>query len=281
MVTDPEVLRSRIVRRTECRTRRARPPHRIGTLRSSTIDDTSFRSDRRGTHDPGSKGPTGAPPVDPILKAVTTIDGAGTTPIPQRDALCRMAIEHFGRFGFGETMLEMSIATDTDVETLTDFFGSIEGMRAACDDYLQATVAAAKTQALVSPNPTSWAAQIADIEEYVPMMRYMVRSLEDPGVAGKALLQKMTDSAEQYLETAVEAGTVRQTRDPKGRAHLLALFGAGGFLLYRRMHATPDDMAAVLRGYARELLFPALELYTYGLMTDDSMFHALTEHATV
>jgi len=58
------------------------------------------------------------------------------------------------------------------------------------------------------------------------------------------------------------------------------MFGGGGFLLYRRMHATPDDMAAVLRDYARELLLPALELYTYGLMTDDSMLRALAEGVT-
>jgi hypothetical protein len=211
---------------------------------------------------------------------MTTIEhDAAATSLPLRDKLRHMAVEHFGRFGFDETMLEMSIATDTDVETLTELFGSIEAMRAACDDYIQETVAAAKTEALVSRDPSAWAAQIADIEAYVPMMRYLVRSLEENDPAGKALLQRMTDNAEQYLEAAVKVGTVRPSRDPKGRARLLAMFGGGGFLLYRQMHATPDDMAAVLRDYARELMVPALELYTYGLMTDDSMFQALAEGA--
>jgi len=212
---------------------------------------------------------------------MTTIaEGTPDTGSPFRDELCRRAIDHFGRFGFDETMLEMSIATDTDVETLTECFGSIEGMRAACDDYLQATVAAAKTESLVNPDPSSWATHIADIEAYVPLVRYLVRSLELDDAAGKALLQRMTDNAELYMEAAVKAGTVRPSRDPKGRARFLAMFGGGGLLLYRRMHATPDDIAAVLRDYVRELLVPALELYTYGLLTDDSMFRALAGEAT-
>lgn len=196
-----------------------------------------------------------------------------------RDELCQKAIQHFGRFGFDDSMLELSIAADTDVQTLTEFFGSIDGLRAACDDHLQATVAAAKTEALVSPDPGDWAKQLADIETYEPMMRYLLRCFELGDARSRALLQTMTENAEQYLEAAVRAGTIRATRDPAGRARLLAMFGGGGFLLYARMHATPDDIAAVLRDFVRELLVPALELYTYGLMTDDTMFRALTDGA--
>ena len=193
-----------------------------------------------------------------------------------REDMCRRAIEHFGRFGFDESLIEMSIAVDTDVATLTEYFGSVDGLRAACDDYIQATVAAAKTEALVSPDPTEWANQIADIATYVPIMTYLVKSLEAGDGPARALLQQMTVNAERYLEAGVDAGTLKPSRDPRGRARLLAMFGGGGFLLYNRMHPTPDDMAAVLRDYTREMLVPALELYTYGLMTDDTMFRALT-----
>ena len=85
---------------------------------------------------------------------MTTIENGDSSSVPLRDTLCCRAVEHFGRFGFDESMLEMSIVTDTDVGTLTELFGSVEGMRAACDDYLQATIAAAKTGALVSPDPS-------------------------------------------------------------------------------------------------------------------------------
>lgn len=48
----------------------------------------------------------------------------------------------------------------------------------------------------------------------------------------------------------------------------------GGFLLYLQMHENPTDLRAVLRDYARDMVLPALELYTEGLMTDRTMYDA-------
>lgn len=195
---------------------------------------------------------------------------------PLRDLLCQKAIEHFGRFGFDQSLLELSIAADVDVEELTELFGSVEGLRSACDDYLQESVRAAKTEALTSRDPTTWRAQLASIESYVPAMSYLVRSLDAGDASGHGLFNRMTENIEGYLAAAVDAGTVRTSSDPAGRARLLALFGAGGFLLYLQMHPTPDDMGAVLRDYVGDVLVPAMELYTYGLMTDDTMYRTLT-----
>lgn len=52
--------------------------------------------------------------------------------------------------------------------------------------------------------------------------------------------------------------------------------GGGGFLLYLQMHDTPTDIRAVLHDYAQEMVLPALELYTHGLMTDSTMYDAFT-----
>ncbi len=40
------------------------------------------------------------------------------------------------------------------------------------------------------------------------------------------------------------------------------------------MHETPTDLRAVLRDYAQDMVLPALELYTNGLMTDSHMYEA-------
>ena len=50
--------------------------------------------------------------------------------------------------------------------------------------------------------------------------------------------------------------------------------GGGGFLLYLQLHDTPDDLRAVLRDYGEDMVLPALELYTHGLMTDSTMYDA-------
>ncbi|CAN5885122.1 transcriptional regulator RaaS [soil metagenome] len=196
-----------------------------------------------------------------------------------RDRLCDMAIEHFGRFGFDETMLEMSIATDVEVATLSEFFGSIERMRAACDRRVLDTVKAAKTDVLTSHDAASWLVQVAQIDSFAPLMMYIVRCLETRDDNARSFMVQMTDNAEAYLEEAVHAGTLKPSRDPKARARFLAMSSGGSFLLYRQLHRSPSDMQEVLRDYARDMIMPALELYTQGLLVDDSFYAAFGEKA--
>ena len=55
--------------------------------------------------------------------------------------------------------------------------------------------------------------------------------------------------------------------------------GGGGFLLYLQMHDNPTDLRAVLRDYGEEMVLPALEVYTEGLMTDSTMYDAFLARA--
>lgn len=199
--------------------------------------------------------------------------------VSQRDRICARAIEHFGRFGFDQTLLELSIAADVEVETLTELFGSVDGLHDACDDYIQSAVRKAKSAAMTSHDPDSWFSQVAAIESFAPMITYLVRTLQAPGDSGKVLLHKMIDNMERYLEDGVRAGTLKPTQDPSARATFLAMCNAGGLLLYLRLHGDPSDMAAVLRDYSRDMLMPALELYTYGLLADDTIYQAFLTRA--
>ena len=98
--------------------------------------------------------------------------------------------------------------------------------------------------------------------------------MQSGGDLGRTLTRRMIANAEQYLQGGVRAGTIKPSRDPKARAKFLALAGGGGFLLYLHMHDNPDDVAAVLRDYGKEMILPALEIYTQGLMTDAAMYDA-------
>jgi hypothetical protein len=89
----------------------------------------------------------------------------------------------------------------------------------------------------------------------------------------------MIDNAEDYLDEGVHTGILKPSRDPAARAKYLAITGGGGFLLYLQMHDTPTDLRAVLRDYASDMVLPALELYTEGLMTDRTMYDAFLAEA--
>jgi TetR/AcrR family transcriptional regulator, regulator of cefoperazone and chloramphenicol sensitivity len=93
--------------------------------------------------------------------------------------------------------------------------------------------------------PTTWFAQLTQIESYAPMMGYLVHSMLSGGELGRALMAQMINNAERYIEDAVRAGTIKPNRGPKARARLLAMSGGGGFLLYLHIHDNPTDIEAV------------------------------------
>ncbi|OBG19900.1 TetR family transcriptional regulator [Mycolicibacterium celeriflavum] len=178
------------------------------------------------------------------------------------------AIDEIGQHGLRTSVKAIAAAAGISPEALLDLYDSKRGLLRACDEYIVESIEASKTEALQSPSPDSWLTALSEIDTFAPMMAYLFRSIEEGGNRGHTLLDRMIDNAVDYLEAGVRAGTLKPSRDPRGRANFLALNNAGGFLLYCRRHATPTDMAAVLRDYARDMIMPALELYTQGLLVD-------------
>lgn len=186
------------------------------------------------------------------------------------------AIEQFGEHGFDVGLRVIAKAAGVSAALVIHHFGSKDGLRQSCDDFVAESIRAAKSESIQSADPAAWFAQMAEIESFAPLMAYLVRSMQSGGELAKSLWHNMIDDAEQYIEEGVRAGTIKPSRDPKGRAKFLAMVGGGGFLLYLQMHDRPTDIRAVLHDYAQEMVLPALELYTHGLLTDSTMYDAFT-----
>ncbi len=193
-----------------------------------------------------------------------------TTVARIRDA----AIDQFGSRGFDTGVRAIAEAAGVSPALIIHHFGSKEGLRKACDDYIAAEIRSEKSEALQSSDAATWLAQIAEIESFAPMMAYLVRSMQTGGELGKALWRTMVTNTEAYLADGVRAGTIKPSRDPAARAKYLAMVGGGAFLLYLQLHDNPTDLRAVLHDYSRDMVLPALELYTEGLLTDSTMFEA-------
>jgi AcrR family transcriptional regulator len=189
------------------------------------------------------------------------------------------AIEQFGAHGFGVGLRSIAEAAGVSAALVIHHFGSKDGLRKACDDYIAEEIRSDKTEAMRAREPATWFAQLAAIESYAPMMAYLVRCMQSGGELGKTLWRRMIDNAESYLDEGVRAGTLKPSRDPAARAKFLAITGGGGFLVYLQMHDTPTDLRAVLRDYARDMMLPSLELYTEGLMADSTMYDAFLAEA--
>ncbi|UQX09710.1 TetR/AcrR family transcriptional regulator [Candidatus Mycobacterium methanotrophicum] len=184
------------------------------------------------------------------------------------------AIEQFGEHGFGVGLRSIAEAAGVSAALVIHHFGSKDGLRSACDDYVAEEIRSGKSEAMRSSDPATWFAAMAEIDEYAPLMAYLVRSMHSGGELVNTLWRKMIDDAESYLDEGVQTGILKPSRDPRARAKYLAITSGGGFLLYLQMHETPTDLRAVLRDYSRDMTLPALELYTEGLMTDSTMYDA-------
>jgi AcrR family transcriptional regulator len=199
-----------------------------------------------------------------------------------RTAIARIrdaAIDQWGQHGFSVGLRTIAEAAGVSAALVIHHFGSKDGLRKACDDYIAEIVRESKTESMRSADPANWLAQVAEIEEYAPMMAYLVRSMQSGSDLAKSFWQRMIDNAEQYIEEGVAAGIIKPSRDPKARARYVSMINGGGFLLYLQMHENPSDVRAVLRDYGEEMMLPALELFTNGLMTDSTMYDAfLAQH---
>ena len=71
---------------------------------------------------------------------------------PMRD----VAIEQFGQLRFDGELSAIAEAAGVDAEMLIHEFGSIEGLRKACDDYILESIRTAKSESLQSMSPMAW-----------------------------------------------------------------------------------------------------------------------------
>ncbi|MHC9294158.1 TetR family transcriptional regulator [Mycobacterium sp. LTG2003] len=184
------------------------------------------------------------------------------------------AIEQFGQHGFSVGLRTIADAAGVSAALVIHHFGSKDGLRKACDDYVAEVIREAKSESLQTADPATWLAQMSEIETYAPLMAYLVRSMQSGSDLAKTFWRRMADNAEQYLEEGVRAGTLKPSRDPRARAKYVAITNGGGFLLYLQMHDDPTDLRAVLRDYGEDMVLPALELYTEGLLADSTMYDA-------
>jgi AcrR family transcriptional regulator len=197
-----------------------------------------------------------------------------------RTAVARIrdaAIEQWGQHGFNVGLRSIAEGAGVSAALVIHHFGSKEGLRKACDDYIAEEIRTGKSASLQTKDPADWFAQMAEIESYAPLMAYLVRSMQSGSELAKMLWRKMIDDAEQYMEEGVRSGVIKPSRDPRARAKYLGMSSGGGFLMFLQMHDNPTDLRAVLRDYGEEMVLPALEIYTEGLMTDSTMYDAFLQ----
>ena len=184
------------------------------------------------------------------------------------------AIDVFGAQGFAAGVRSIATAAGVSPGLVNHHFGSKEGLRTACDEYVLRVIRESKT---ASAGPTGMMEQLARIEEYAPLVAYIVRSFSAGGALARELFEHMVDDAVRYLDEGVRDGRFTPSRDPEARARFLTRQNVGGLLLYAAMAGPDVDFREALTALGDEVMLPALELYTDGLFTDSQALDVYLE----
>lgn len=158
---------------------------------------------------------------------------------PDRTARARIrdaAIERFAADGVAETSLK-DIAADAGVSTplVIHHFGSKEGLRVACDEYVASVIKEQKTRAMKAGKGLDPFQAIRDAYEATPVIRYFARTIADGSPHVDAMFDEMIEDSLAYMAEGVESGILKPAENPRERAIVLFVWQAGALVLHEQV----------------------------------------------
>jgi len=196
----------------------------------------------------------------------------GETAPSARDRLRDVAIEVFATQGFAASVRQIAHAAGVTAGLITHHFGSKDELRAACDDEVISRYRTMKGESL-SVSAHEAIGMMARLDEFAPTFIYMLRSVKDGGAAGRAFIEHLISDSRAFTEKAVADGVVKPSRDPEARLRYLVTSSLGGLLIQADLMPGIDlaQTTQTLRRLMAETGLPTLELYTQGLLVDNTM----------
>jgi len=204
----------------------------------------------------------------PLLADDNPIADDRTTRARIRDA----AINCFAEKGIADTTVR-KVAESAGVSpgSVIHHFDSMDGLRAGCDEYVAATIRGYKRDAMTSGPSIDVLAALRGTS-MGPMIGYLAAVLADDSPAVAKLVDDLVDDAEGYIQEGVNAGMLRGSADPRGRAIVLTMWSLGALVLHQHIERLLGvDLTDPKLGTNPNLAnyaIPVYEIYGEGLMTE-------------
>lgn len=185
------------------------------------------------------------------------------------------AIALVAREGFTVPLRRITEAAGVSPGLVSHHFGSKDGLLETCDAHVL-TLAAEGRERMVAAGDYRLLEFLAAEEGSQDVVGYLVQALLAGNPLGRRFAIELAADAEAYLAAGVDAGRMRPSRDARARADYLAMSQLGATLLHIRLELAsgPDsepDFPAIITDLSRRHRLPSLELFTQGLLVDDSL----------
>ena len=187
------------------------------------------------------------------------------------------AVECFGRHGADCTVRMVAEAAGVSPGLVIHHFGTMDGLRAACDRQIIAAVREMKGRAMAAgPTGLDVAAALRD-GGFEQGARYLARMLAEDTPAAAQLVDGLIADAEEYMAEGVRSGMLKPTDDPRGRAIVVSLWSMSSLVLHhhfeRLLGIDLTQPGAGADPAIANYLKPAYDLLGDGLFTDEAAEH--------
>ena len=187
-----------------------------------------------------------------------------------RDAAMRL----FGWQGIkGTTVRQIAEGAGVSPALVIHHFGSKDGLRRACDEWMMARLNAAKLGAVTGAETTASLMQAQ--AEFQPFLGYIAASITEGGDGADRLFEAMCALTREMFTVGVPAGIMREPTDLDATVTLLVALSLGATVLEaqvsRHLGGTHLLDPAVLPRYS----IASTELFTHGLFADDTMLRQI------
>lgn len=154
-----------------------------------------------------------------------------TTKARIRDA----AIGCIAEIGVAETTArKVAAAAGVSPGLVIHHFGSMDGLRSACDEYLVTIIRQEKEKAMASGASFDVVGALRESRSST-LTGYLAQVLVDGSPMVDHLVDDLVADAEGYLAQGVESGMLRPTSDERGRAAILTVWSLGSLVLHRHV----------------------------------------------
>lgn len=154
------------------------------------------------------------------------------------------ALDRFPRDGFAGTTVR-AVAEDAGVSPglILHHFGSKQGLRQACDDYVVEQITTVKEEAITSGKLDDPATMTAGFSMAPQLMRYLGWSLAAGSQSAASLFDELVEESIHLYELAEEQGATEPSSDLRARCAVQLAMQMGALVMHEHLsRAIGDDL---------------------------------------